>query len=183
MLTSAGRREDADRCRKLGISASLSKPIKQSELFDVIINVIGESATERTRRSQRRRKSSHAQGKLRILVAEDNEINQLVARRIFEKLGHKVTVVGNGREALSAVQSGEFDLVAMDVQMPEMDGFETMQVIRQNPTFRRLPLVALTAKAMKGDREKCLEAGASDYLAKPVNTEQLLSVLRMWLHR
>jgi PAS domain S-box-containing protein len=175
MLTSAGRREDADRCRKLGISASLSKPIKQSELFDVIINVIGESAAERPRRPQRRRKNSHAEGNLQILVAEDNEINQLVARRIFEKLGHKVTVVGNGREALSAVQSGKFDLVAMDVQMPEMDGLETTAAIRnlQEKTVAHIPIVAMTAHAMKGDRERCFAAGMDGYVSKPIRVQAL----------
>ena len=90
----------------------------------------------------------------------------------------------NGRDALTlAADTQGIDVVLMDIMMPEMDGYETMQVMRQNPDFRRLPIVALTAKAMKGDREKCLEAGASEYLAKPVNTEQLLSTLRMWLHR
>jgi PAS domain S-box-containing protein len=179
MLTSAGRREDADRCRKLGISASLSKPIKQSELFDVIINVIGESAAERPRRTQRRRKSSHAQGKLRILVAEDNEINQLVARRIFERLGHRVTVVGNGREALSAVQSGKFDLVAMDVQMPEMDGLETTAAIRnlQQKAVAHIPIVAMTAHAMKGDRERCFAAGMDGYVAKPIRVPALAKAI------
>jgi len=95
-----------------------------------------------------------------------------------------VLTAGTGREAIATVDSTpDLGIVLMDIMMPEMDGYETMQVIRRNPQFRRLPIIALTAKAMKGDREKCLEAGASEYLAKPVNTEQLLSALRMWLHR
>jgi CheY-like chemotaxis protein len=95
-----------------------------------------------------------------------------------------VLTATTGTEAISELESrSDVAIVLMDIMMPGMDGYETMQVIRANPAFRRLPIVALTAKAMKGDREKCLEAGASDYLAKPVNTEQLLSALRMWLHR
>ena len=95
-----------------------------------------------------------------------------------------VLTAGTGREAIATLESTpEIAIVLMDIMMPEMDGYETMQVIRQNTLFRRLPIIALTAKAMKGDREKCLEAGASEYLAKPVNTEQLLSALRVWLHR
>jgi CheY-like chemotaxis protein len=95
-----------------------------------------------------------------------------------------VLTAGTGREAISMLESTpDVAICLMDIMMPEMDGYATMQVIRQNPLFRRLPIIALTAKAMKGDREKCLEAGASEYLAKPVNTEQLLSALRMWLHR
>ncbi|MGH9566873.1 MAG: response regulator, partial [Candidatus Angelobacter sp.] len=91
---------------------------------------------------------------------------------------------GTGREAITTLESTpDVAIVLMDIMMPEMDGYETMLVIRQNTSFRRIPIIALTAKAMKGDREKCLEAGASEYLAKPVNTEQLLSALRMWLHR
>jgi CheY-like chemotaxis protein len=90
----------------------------------------------------------------------------------------------NGHDAIKILEeTGDLSLVLMDVMMPEMDGYETMRQIRQNPKFRMLPIIALTAKAMKGDREKCLEAGASDYVAKPVNTEQLLSLVRMWLHR
>jgi CheY-like chemotaxis protein len=96
----------------------------------------------------------------------------------------KVLTAGTGRQAIELLESTpDVAIVLMDIMMPEMDGFETMQVIRQNSALRRLPIVALTAKAMKGDREKCLEAGASEYLAKPVNTDQLLSALRMWLHR
>ena len=96
----------------------------------------------------------------------------------------KVLTATTGREAIDLIEATpNLALVLMDIMMPEMDGYQTIQVIRTKPMFRRLPIIALTAKAMKGDREKCLEAGASDYLAKPVNTEQLLSALRMWLHR
>ncbi len=103
---------------------------------------------------------------------------------VLERRGMTVLTAGTGREAIAMLESTpDIAIVLMDIMMPEMDGYETMQVIRQNTSFRRLPIIALTAKAMKGDREKCLEAGASEYLAKPVNTEQLLSALRMWLHR
>jgi CheY-like chemotaxis protein len=103
---------------------------------------------------------------------------------VLERRGMTVLTAGTGREAISTIEeTPDVAIVLMDIMMPEMDGYETMQVIRQNALFRRLPIIALTAKAMKGDREKCLEAGASEYLAKPVNTEQLLSALRMWLHR
>jgi CheY-like chemotaxis protein len=102
----------------------------------------------------------------------------------LERRGMVVLTAGTGREAITTLESTpDVAIVLMDVMMPEMDGYATMQVIRQNASFRRLPIIALTAKAMKGDREKCLEAGASEYLAKPVNTEQLLSALRTWLHR
>ena len=95
-----------------------------------------------------------------------------------------VLSAGNGREAIQIIESTpDLSIVLMDIMMPEMDGYQTMEQIRKNANFRRLPIIALTAKAMKGDREKCLDAGASDYLAKPVNTEQLLSALRSWLHR
>jgi hypothetical protein len=118
------------------------------------------------------------------LVVDDDVRNIFALSSVLERRGMHVLTAGTGREAISILESTPaISIVLMDIMMPEMDGYETMQVIRRNPTFQRLPIIALTAKAMKGDREKCLEAGASDYLAKPVNTEQLLSALRMWLHR
>jgi CheY-like chemotaxis protein len=103
---------------------------------------------------------------------------------VLERRGMHVLTATTGSEAIELIeQTPELAIVLMDIMMPEMDGYQTIENIRGNPAYRRLPIVALTAKAMKGDREKCLEAGASDYLAKPVNTEQLLSALRMWLHR
>jgi HAMP domain-containing protein/CheY-like chemotaxis protein/signal transduction histidine kinase len=120
----------------------------------------------------------------RVLVVDDDVRNIFALSSVLERRGMTVLTAGTGREAIGIIESTpDLGIVLMDIMMPEMDGYETMQVIRQNPQFHRLPMIALTAKAMKGDREKCLEAGASEYLAKPVNTEQLLSALRMWLHR
>jgi signal transduction histidine kinase/DNA-binding response OmpR family regulator len=175
ILTSACRREDADRCRKLGLSASLSKPIKQSELFDVIISIMGEPSMKGSRGARPRKKDRTKQARLRVLVAEDNDVNQLVAKRIFEKLGHKVTVVDNGREAVSAVQSRQFDLVAMDVQMPVMDGLDATVAIRawEEKIGTHVPIIAITAHAMKGDSERCLAAGMDGYVSKPIRTQEL----------
>ena len=115
---------------------------------------------------------------------DDDTARHRMQLSILERRGMKVLTATTGNEAISLVESTpDLAIVLMDIMMPEMDGYQTIQVIRGNPGFRRLPIIALTAKAMKGDREKCLDAGASDYLAKPVNTEQLLSALRMWLHR
>ena len=120
----------------------------------------------------------------KVLVVDDDVRNIFALSSVLERRGMTVLTAGTGREAIAMLEkTPEVAIVLMDIMMPEMDGYETMQVIRRNSSFRRLPIIALTAKAMKGDREKCLEAGASEYLAKPVNTEQLLSALRMWLHR
>ncbi len=120
----------------------------------------------------------------KVLVVDDDVRNIFALSSVLERRGMTVLSAGTGREAIQTIESTpDLAIVLMDIMMPEMDGYETMQVIRQNPALRRLPIIALTAKAMKGDRERCLEAGASEYLAKPVNTEQLLSALRMWLHR
>jgi CheY-like chemotaxis protein len=119
-----------------------------------------------------------------VLLVDDDARNIFALSSALERRGMKVLTATTGREAIELMDATpHIALVLMDIMMPEMDGYQTIQVIRSKPTFRRLPIIALTAKAMKGDREKCLEAGASDYLAKPVNTEQLLSSLRMWLHR
>jgi PAS domain S-box-containing protein len=175
MLTSASQPEDVARCRKLGISAYLTKPIKQSELFDVIITAIGQTEGEGPRAPKRSKRPRRTQRSLHVLIAEDNQVNQLVAKRIFEKLGHQVTVVGNGREALSAVQAGNFDLVAMDVQMPEMDGLDATAAIRawEKATGTHTPILAMTAHAMKGDRERCLAAGMDGYTSKPIRIGDL----------
>jgi CheY-like chemotaxis protein len=120
----------------------------------------------------------------KVLVVDDDVRNIFALSSVLERRGMTVLTAGTGREAITTLESTpDVAIVLMDIMMPEMDGYETMQVIRQNAAFRRLPIIALTAKAMKGDREKCLEAGASEYLAKPVNTDQLLAALRMWLHR
>ncbi|MFO0859123.1 MAG: HAMP domain-containing protein [Phycisphaerales bacterium] len=129
------------------------------------------------------RSDDHLLGK-KVLVVDDDVRNIFALSSVLERRGMVVLTASTGREAIEILErTGDIAIALMDIMMPEMDGFETMNAIRANPAFGRLPIIALTAKAMKGDREKCLEAGASDYLAKPVNTEQLLSVLRMWLHR
>ena len=120
----------------------------------------------------------------KVLLVDDDARNIFALSSVLERRGMQVLTATTGSEAIDLLQSTPgVAIVLMDIMMPEMDGYQTMEVIRANAAFRRLPIIALTAKAMKGDREKCLEAGASDYLAKPVNTEQLLSALRIWLHR
>jgi CheY-like chemotaxis protein len=119
-----------------------------------------------------------------VLLVDDDARNIFALSSVLERRGMRVLTATTGEEAIELVQStADLAIVLMDIMMPQMDGYQTMAAIRKIPALQRLPIIALTAKAMKGDREKCLEAGASDYLAKPVNTEQLLSALRMWLHR
>jgi CheY-like chemotaxis protein len=122
-------------------------------------------------------------GKTALLV-DDDARNIFALSSVLERRGMRVLAATTGGEAVELVQSTpDLAIVLMDIMMPEMDGYQTIAAIRENPAFRRLPIIALTAKAMKGDREKCLESGASEYLAKPVNTEQLLTAMRSWLHR
>jgi signal transduction histidine kinase/DNA-binding response OmpR family regulator len=175
LLTSASRPSDVARCRELGISDYLSKPIKQSELFDAIVTAMAEHGRKRERYEGASAFIQASERSLRVLLAEDNPVNQTLARRILEKLGHKVQVVNNGREALGRSQAEEFDLILMDVQMPEMDGLEATTAIRdaEAATGKHVPIVAMTAHAMKGDREKCLSAGMDGYLSKPIRIDEL----------
>ncbi len=146
--------------------------------------VISDLPKEKQEMLDRLHRSDEALHGRKVLVVDDDVRNIFAVSSVLERRGMTVLSAGTGREAIETIESTpDMGIVLMDIMMPEMDGYETMQTIRQNAALRRLPIIALTAKAMKGDREKCLEAGASDYLAKPVNTEQLLSVLRMWLHR
>jgi len=146
--------------------------------------VVVDLPEEKQKMLDRLHRSDEALVGKKVLVVDDDMRNIFALSSVLERRGMAVLTAGTGREAIATLESTpDVAIVLMDIMMPEMDGYATMQVIRQNPSFRRLPIIALTAKAMKGDREKCLEAGASEYLAKPVNTEQLLSALRMWLHR
>ena len=146
--------------------------------------VVANLPEEKRKMLDRLHRSDEALVGKKVLIVDDDVRNIFALSSVLERRGMSVLTAGTGREAIETVEStSDLAIVLMDIMMPEMDGYETMQVIRQNPQFRRLPIIALTAKAMKGDREKCLEAGASEYLAKPVNTEQLLSALRMWLYR
>ena len=190
MLSSAGRPGDSAHCRELGLSAYLTKPFKQSELLDTILTTLdgtappveGQAAPARS--APWRRPSANGAGGRRLLLAEDNAVNQRLAVRVLEKQGHQVAVAANGREAVEAWQAGRggptpYDLILMDIQMPEMDGFEATGAIREREAILtgHVPIVAMTAHAMKGDRERCLEAGMDDYLSKPLQSQKLLEVI------
>jgi two-component system, sensor histidine kinase and response regulator len=188
MLTSGGQRGDAARCEDLGISAYLLKPVRQSELREAISRVL--SAKEQTGAIPLITRYSLIDGRdpaksLNILLAEDNAINQKLAVRLLEKRGHHVDLVGNGRDALSALEDRSFDLVLMDVQMPEMDGLEATRLLREKEKVSglRQPVVAMTALVMKGDRERCIEAGMDGYLSKPIRPQELDHVLDTYLAR
>ncbi len=171
LMTQAGSIHDAERCRSIGIDALLSKPLPQGELRRTIQRVLA-AAPDSRQPAARRRKTAMP---MRILVAEDNAVNRKVAVGLIERMGHSVTVVSNGREAWQAVARDTFDAVLMDVQMPDMDGYEATSMIREleRGTGRRLPIVAVTAHAMAGDDLRCLAAGMDAYLSKPIDSEKL----------
>ena len=178
MLTSAGQRGDAARCKEIGIEVYLMKPVKQSALLDAIARSLGRplaaGAPPLTRHSL-----SDARPRLRVLLAEDNAINQKLAIRLLEKQGHTVTLAADGVEAVAAVEKIEFDVILMDVQMPNMSGLEAAAAIRtlERGTGRHVPIVAMTAHAMKGDQERCLESGMDAYISKPIQPDRMMEVI------
>jgi len=180
MLTSGPQRGDIARCQELDIAAYLTKPIRQSQLRDAIVNALPARRKWDLAPAPTVRQIPQApQHRLRILLAEDNVINQRLALRLLEKCGHQVAVTTNGREALAALDNGEFDVVLMDIQMPEMDGFEATAAIRskERTIGKHLPIIAMTAHAMTGDRERCIGAGMDGYIAKPIRPQELFQAI------
>lgn len=188
MLTSAGHRGDALRCQELGVAAYLLKPIRQSELREAIARVLGAKEQKGAIPLVTRYSLQDARdplSSLRVLLVEDNPVNRLLATMLLEKRGHRVAVAGNGREALDALENESYDLVFMDVQMPEMDGIEATLAIREKEKMNgnHQPIIALTAHAMKGDRERCLQAGMDGYLSKPIRPQELDEILEKYVAR
>jgi CheY-like chemotaxis protein len=169
MLASAADRGDTGRCAAAGAAAFLLKPMKEREFLDAIQKCLGLARPDPSRPSAR----------LRILLAEDTPVNQVLAVELLEERGHEVVLACDGREALDLLKRGSFDLILMDLQMPEMDGFEATAAIRAGEagTGRRIPIIALTAHAMKGDRERCLAAGMDGYISKPIVPEQFIATV------
>jgi two-component system, sensor histidine kinase and response regulator len=188
LLTSSGLSGESDLAKSLGISAYLTKPVRQSELFNTMMRVLDESSStivEPDDPNEIQPDSRPTVRPLRILLAEDHVVNQKVAVAMLKKMGHETSVVDNGRDAVEAWRSGDFDLILMDVQMPLMDGFEAVDAIREleKSTGGHDPIIALTAHAMKGDRERCLEAGFDDYLTKPIRSGELSAAIDRWTNR
>ena len=180
MVTSGGQVGDAARCRELGIAAYLTKPVRQADLLEAIVRVLGsktradEPESLVTRHSLRENRRG-----LQILVVEDNIVNQRLAEHMLRNRGHVVTIANNGREGLEVLERQRFDLALVDVQMPEMDGLQMTATVRnqEKSSGAHLPIIAMTAYAMKGDRERCLDAGMDNYVAKPINSRQLFELI------
>ena len=178
MLTSADHQRSLARCKELGISANLMKPVQQSELLDAISLAVDPSATQLVDEAPAR-VANRSVRSLKILLAEDSLVNQKLALGLLHQRGHHVQVANNGKEAVAAVAKGQFDLVLMDVQMPEMDGLEATALIRtrQSGSGYHVPIIAMTAHAMKGDREVCLDAGMDGYTSKPIRANKLFEAI------
>ena len=180
MLSSGGRPGDSARCRDLGIASFLTKPVRQSELRKAIQTALGATSMRRGQAASAA-KPARSCRPLRILLAEDNRINQKLAMRLLEKQGHSVVIATNGQQAIDVSAGESFDMLLMDVQMPETDGLTAATAIRQREAAtgaRRTPILAMTAHAMKGDRERCLQAGMDDYISKPIRSEELYSAIQ-----
>jgi CheY-like chemotaxis protein len=173
MLTSGAGRDDNRRCAELHIAGHGIKPVKQSTLFDLVVGALAPDAVT----ARAAPPITHTDLRpCRILLAEDNLVNRMVAQKLLAQWGHTIECVGNGREALASLEKASFDLVLMDIQMPELDGFEATAEIRRRERdtgAARIPIIAMTANAMKGDRERCLDAGMDGYVSKPVDREKL----------
>lgn len=190
LLPSFGQRGDGALARQVGIAGYLTKPVRQSQLFDCLVNAVAAAASGGDRTGETSALVSHMVtrhslretrplSKKLVLLAEDNAVNQKVATAQLLKLGYRADAVANGREAVEALERIVYDLVLMDCQMPEMDGYQaTAEIRRREGTARHTPVVAMTANALEGDRQKCLAAGMDDYIAKPVNLEELAKVIR-----
>ena len=185
MLTSGDHLGDFQQSQELGISAYLIKPVKQSELFEAIVTSLGATQVQAAVEIQPDKpcEAESALGPLSILLAEDSLVNQKLAVGWLGGKGHRVSVANNGQEAVEAVKAGQFDLVLMDVQMPVMDGLQATELIRADETARHVhvPIIAMTAHAMKGDRERCLAAGMDGYVSKPIHSCDLFSTIRQVL--
>ena len=184
IATAYGREEVMQRSEKVGVDGFLLKPVGQSVLFDSIMIALGRGAQEREtvkRVSGRNEEELQKIRGARVLLAEDNEINQQVAEEILQQAGLVVRSANNGKEAVEMVKAGNFDVVLMDIQMPVMGGFEATQEIRRDERFQDLPIIAMTAHAMAGDHEKSIEAGMNDHLTKPIDPDQLISALVKWV--
>ncbi|MBV9268347.1 MAG: response regulator, partial [Acidobacteriaceae bacterium] len=181
MLSSVAYTEHVARCRELGVSIYLTKPVGQIELRRSVVAALSGAAKQSHsgRRTTSGAASTQPERPLRILLAEDNLVNQKLACTLLARHGHSVTIANNGLEALSVLSSEEFDVVLMDLQMPEMGGFEATATIRAREKFTgsHVPVIALTAHAMKGDREKCLNAGMDGYVSKPIKVDELLQAI------
>lgn len=179
MISSMALRGDGARSREAGCNGYLTKPVKRSLLFDTIAMVLGPERVSAGLVTQHTVRES-MRAKVRILLAEDNLVNQKVASRLLEREGHEVDCVTTGVAAIEALENGKYSLVLMDVQMPEMDGLEASRRLRARKEFDQTPIIALTAHAMKGDRERCLEAGMDDYLTKPLRAAELKRIVDTW---
>jgi PAS domain S-box-containing protein len=186
IMTSAHASDDGDKCKELGVAGYLTKPVKHSQLLHEISVALGDKSGRKSRfvRTEKPILDSEPKRSLKILLAEDNPVNQKLMILMLKKIGHSVVPVSNGRKAVEASKTQEFDLILMDVQMPEMDGFEATAMIRghQKITGTFTPIVALTAHALKGDREKCLSAGMDDYITKPIQSGELLRIMNSLAH-
>ncbi len=181
MTTAFGQKEEMLKAEAVGVEAFLNKPIRKPMLFKTIMRLFGESASEDDRILTMRALDKNSLRGVRILLAEDNPTNRMVALELLGNAGMIIETVSDGEEAVDAVTKGHYDAVLMDVQMPIMDGIEATKTIRKNPDSKDIPIIAMTAYAMKGDRENCLRSGMNDYVSKPIDANQLLTVLSRWI--